>query len=110
VAHSSSNKNRSQFSSVFKYWFGFPFLQEHADVADKLKFGVIMHRWDLDAGLDPRKELAGYKLNAKDLEFIGDLCLAFVDHGRELLVGLTFGIHAFRLRYFWRLELIAPTN
>jgi hypothetical protein len=47
----------------------------------------LLYSFALDAGLDSRKELVGYKLNAKDR--IGDLCLPFADHGRELLVDVT---------------------
>jgi len=47
----------------------------------------VLYAFALDAGMDPKKELHGYKIDAKDR--IGDLCLPWEDFGRELLVDVT---------------------
>ena len=102
--------NRSQFTSVFRYWFGLPcqvsgrkcrcgkiidLFGDHALTCKK--GGGVVFRHDLvkkvlfifakEAGMNPLHELADYKLNAKDR--IGDIVFKYEDNGNELLVDVT---------------------
>ena len=101
--------NKSQFCSVFKYWYGIPCqvprkcrcgrdMDIWGDHALSCKSGGgVVHRHNTiqrvllgfcaDAGMEPLKELSDYRLHAKDR--IGDLVLPYEDHGRELLVNVT---------------------
>ena len=102
--------NRSQFTSVVRYWFGLPcqvagrkcrcgkIIDTYGDHALTCKKGGgVVFRHDLvkkvlfifakEAGMNPLYELADYKLNAKDR--IGDIVFKYEDNGNELLVDVT---------------------